>query len=58
MTAGVSVGELFLAGVMPQVDVGRHVHLLCDLALLAAPEAAPLVAEELRDMPIRRSLPC
>ncbi len=56
MTAGVSVGELFLAGVMPGFLLGAMFIFYVVWHCWRHPEAAPLVAEELRDMPIRQKL--
>ncbi|MGE5256648.1 MAG: TRAP transporter large permease [Hyphomicrobiales bacterium] len=56
MTAGVSVGELFLAGVMPGLMLGVMFIAYVVWRCWRHPEAAPLVAEELRDMPIRQKL--
>jgi tripartite ATP-independent transporter DctM subunit len=56
MTAGVSVGELFLAGVMPGLMLGAMFIGYVVWRCWRHPEAAPLVAEDLRDMPIRRKL--
>jgi tripartite ATP-independent transporter DctM subunit len=54
MTAGVSVGELFLAGVMPGLMLGAMFITYVIWRCWRHPEAAPLVAEDLRDMPIRQ----
>ena len=56
MTAGVSVGELFLAGVMPGLMLGGMFIFYVIWRVWRHPEAAPLVAEELRDMPVRQKL--
>jgi len=56
MTAGVSVGELFLAGVMPGFLLGGMFIFYVIWRCWRHPEAAPLVAEELRDMPIKQKL--
>jgi tripartite ATP-independent transporter DctM subunit len=56
MTAGVSVGELFLAGVLPGLMLGAMFIAYVVWRCWRHPEAAPLVAEELRDMPVRQKL--
>jgi tripartite ATP-independent transporter DctM subunit len=56
MTAGVSVGELFLAGVMPGLMLGAMFIAYVVWRCWRHPEAAPLVAEELREMPVRQKL--
>jgi tripartite ATP-independent transporter DctM subunit len=56
MTAGVSVGELFLAGVMPGFLLGGMFIFYVIWRCWRHPEAAPLVAEDLRDMPVRQKL--
>ena len=56
MTAGVSVGELFLAGVMPGLMLGGMFIFYVIWRVWRNPESAPLVAEELRTMPVRQKL--
>jgi len=56
MTAGVSVGELFLAGVGPGLMLAGMFIAYVIFRCWRHPQAAPLVAEELRDMPIREKL--
>ncbi len=56
MTAGVSVGELFLAGIMPGLMLGAMFIFYVIWRCWRHPEAAPLVAEELRSMPVRQKL--
>jgi tripartite ATP-independent transporter DctM subunit len=56
MTAGVSVGELFLAGVLPGLMLGGMFIAYVVWRCWRHPEAAPLVAEELRVMPVRQKL--
>jgi tripartite ATP-independent transporter DctM subunit len=56
MTAGVSVGELFLAGVMPGLMLGTMFIVYVIWRCWRHPEAAPLVAEELRNMPVKQKL--
>jgi tripartite ATP-independent transporter DctM subunit len=56
MTAGVSVGELFLAGIMPGLMLGAMFILYVIWRAWRHPESAPLVAEELRSMPVRQKL--
>lgn len=56
MTAGVSVGELFLAGVLPGCLLAAMFIWYVIWRVWRHPEAAPLVAEELRAMPVRKKL--
>jgi tripartite ATP-independent transporter DctM subunit len=56
MTAGVSVGELFLAGIMPGLMLGGMFIFYVIWRVWRNPESAPLVAEELRAMPVRQKL--
>lgn len=56
MTAGVSVGELFLGGVMPGFMLGGMFILYVVWRVWRHPEAAPLVAEELTNMPLREKI--
>lgn len=56
MTAGVSVGELFLAGVLPGLMLGSMFIAYVLWRVWRKPESAPLVAEELRTMPVREKL--
>jgi tripartite ATP-independent transporter DctM subunit len=56
MTAGVSVGELFLAGVVPGCLLAAMFILYVIWRVWRHPEAAPLVAEELRMMPVRKKI--
>jgi tripartite ATP-independent transporter DctM subunit len=56
MTAGVSVGELFLGGVLPGFMLGSMFILYVVWRVWRHPEAAPLVAEELTNMPLREKL--
>ena len=56
MTAGASVSELFLAGVLPGLMLGAMFIFYVVWRVWRNPEAAPLVAEELRNMPIRQKL--
>src|SRR5512137_2354463 len=56
MTAGVSVGELFLAGVGPGLMLAGMFIAYVVFHCWRHPEAAPLIAEELRDMPIKQKL--
>ena len=56
MTAGVSVGELFLAGVMPGFMLGAMFIAYVVWRCWRHPEAAPLVAEDLRNMPVKQKL--
>jgi tripartite ATP-independent transporter DctM subunit len=56
MTAGVSVGELFLAGVLPGCLLAIMFIVYVIWRVWRHPEAAPLVAEELRTMPVRKKL--
>jgi tripartite ATP-independent transporter DctM subunit len=56
MTAGASVGELFLAGVLPGLMLGAMFIAYVVWRCWRHPEAAPLVAEELRDMPTKQKL--
>ena len=56
MTAGVSVGELFLAGIMPGLMLGGMFIFYVIWRVWRNPESAPLVAEELRTMPVRQKL--
>ncbi len=56
MTAGVSVGELFLAGILPGLMLGAMFIFYVIWRVWRNPESAPLVAEELRAMPVRQKL--
>ncbi len=56
MTAGCSVGELFLAGVMPGLMLAAMFILYIVWRCWRHPEAAPLVSEEVRNMPFREKL--
>src|SRR5512147_1253079 len=56
MMAGCSVGELFLAGVMPGLMLGGMFIFYVIWRVWRNPESAPLVAEELRAMPVRQKL--
>jgi tripartite ATP-independent transporter DctM subunit len=56
MTAGVSVGELFLAGILPGLMLGGMFIFYVIWRVWRNPESAPLVAEELRNMPVRQKL--
>ena len=56
MTAGASVGELFLAGVLPGLLLGAMFIGYVVYRCWRHPEAAPLVAQELRSMPLRKKL--
>jgi tripartite ATP-independent transporter DctM subunit len=56
IAAGVSVGELFLAGVGPGLMLAGMFISYVVFHCWRHPEAAPLIAEELRDMPIRQKL--
>ena len=56
MTAGVSVGELFLAGIMPGLMLGGMFIFYVIWRVWRNPESAPLVAEELRAMPVKQKL--
>ena len=56
MTAGVSVGELFLAGILPGLMLGGMFIFYVIWRVWRNPESAPLVAEELRAMPVRQKL--
>ena len=59
MTAGCSVGELFLAGVMPGLILAAMFIFYIVWRCWRHPEAAPLVTEEVRNMPLReRRPPC
>ena len=53
MTAGCSVGELFLAGVLPGFMLAAMFIGYIVWRCWRHPEAAPLVAEEVRNMPLR-----
>jgi tripartite ATP-independent transporter DctM subunit len=56
MTAGCSVGELFLAGVMPGLMLASMFIFYIVWRCWRHPEAAPLVSEEVRNMPLREKL--
>jgi tripartite ATP-independent transporter DctM subunit len=56
MTAGVSVGELFLAGVLPGCMLALLFIFYVVWRVWRNPESAPLVAEDLRAMPVRQKL--
>jgi tripartite ATP-independent transporter DctM subunit len=56
MTAGVSVGELFLAGVLPGCMLALMFIVYVIWRVWRKPESAPLVAEDLRTMPVRQKL--
>ena len=56
MTAGCSVGELFLAGVMPGLILASMFIFYIVWRCWRHPEAAPLVSEEVRNMPLREKL--
>jgi tripartite ATP-independent transporter DctM subunit len=56
MTAGVSVGELFLAGVLPGCLLAAMFIIYVIWRVWRHPEAAPLVAEDLRIMPLRQKI--
>ncbi len=56
MMAGCSVGELFLAGVLPGITLAALFIVYIIWRCWRHPEAAPLVAEEVRKMPIREKL--
>src|SRR5512138_3366194 len=56
MTAGCSVGELFLAGVMPGLMLAAMFILYIIWRCWRHPEAAPLVSEEVRNMPVREKI--
>jgi tripartite ATP-independent transporter DctM subunit len=56
MMAGCSVGELFLAGVLPGLMLAAIFILYIIWRCWRHPEAAPLVAEEVRNMPLREKL--
>ena len=56
MTAGCSVGELFLAGVLPGFMLAAMFIGYIVWRCWRHPEAAPLVAEDVRNMPLREKL--
>ncbi len=56
MTAGCSVGELFLAGVMPGLMLASMFIFYIIWRCWRNPQAAPLVSEEMRNMPLREKL--
>ncbi len=56
MTAGCSVGELFLAGVLPGFMLAAMFIGYIVWRCWRHPEAAPLVAEDVRHMPLREKL--
>jgi tripartite ATP-independent transporter DctM subunit len=56
MMAGCSVGELFLAGVLPGVMLAIIFIFYIIWRCWRHPEAAPLVPEEMRNMPLREKL--
>jgi tripartite ATP-independent transporter DctM subunit len=56
MMAGCSVGELFLAGVMPGLMLAALFVLYIVWRCWRHPESAPLVSEEMRHMPLREKL--
>ncbi len=56
MTAGCSVGELFLAGVLPGLMLAAMFIGYIVWRCWRHPEAAPLVAEDMRNMPLREKL--
>jgi tripartite ATP-independent transporter DctM subunit len=56
MTAGCSVGELFLAGVMPGLMLASMFIFYIVWRCWRHPEAAPLVSEEVRNMPLREKV--
>ncbi len=56
MMAGCSVGELFLAGVIPGVMLAIIFILYIVWRCWRHPEAAPLVSAEVRNMPLREKL--
>jgi tripartite ATP-independent transporter DctM subunit len=56
MTAGCSVGELFLAGVMPGLMLASMFIFYIIWRCWRHPEAAPLVSEEIRNMPLREKV--
>ncbi len=56
MTAGCSVGELFLAGVLPGLMLAAMFIGYIVWRCWRHPEAAPLVAEDVRNMPLREKL--
>ena len=56
MTAGCSVGELFLAGVVPGLMLAAMFIFYIVWRCWRHPESAPLVSEEMRNMPLREKL--
>lgn len=52
MTAGVSVSDLFLAGVIPGIILGVGYFAFIIIYVKLKPNAAPLPPEELRNMPL------
>ena len=56
MTAGCSVGELFLAGVLPGMLLGALFISYVIYRVWRRPDAAPIVPEEERNLPLREKL--
>jgi tripartite ATP-independent transporter DctM subunit len=56
MTAGCSVGELFLAGVLPGILLGSLFIAYVIYRVWRRPDAAPIVPEKERNLPLREKL--